>query len=519
MKRVPVRWIVVGAVVLAIAGLGYWGVKALSSGDEGELVMALKPVTRGDLEVTVRGWGQLQATEERDVLAGASGVIQSVSFQPDEPVQKGQVLATIDPGSLSVTLKQKEIALEAERIKLARAFGVPPAQVMNVEPEAALVLRSPSAGKVANLSVEAGSAVQGAVCKVVDDSRLLIKTQLSKTFFDQTELGTRTTFLPTRFAGENSGKVVRKDPTPISGSDTYYYEVWIEMKNPGLLKVGDDGILIIHGSGGDIQQKTSITSFGSEETVTASFSGKVKQVFVREGMVIKAGDPIIEFEAGDALLEAMTAQLGFRKLSLEVEDLRSQMQHLDIVAPIDGVAWGVYVAVGQTVDKGTRITRICNYIQMNLSLRVDEIDIPKLEVGQEAQALIWGREGRQSVPAVLSRLGSKGEPQDGLAGFSVTLSIDNPGFLRPGMGAEAEIYVSKKENVLLCPVEAVYKEEDKWFVDIKDGKNRKPVEVRIGLMNDRFAEILDGVPEGQEVIVGMSKQPSDQQGGPGIRPF
>lgn len=123
------------------------------------------------------------------------------------------------------------------------------------------------------------------------------------------------------------------------------------------------------------------------------------------------------------------------------------------------------------------------------------------------------------MPAVLSRLGSKGDPQDGLAGFSVTLSIDNPGFLRPGMGAEAEIYVSKKENVLLCPVEAVYKEEDKWFIDIKDGKNRKPVEVRIGLMNDRFAEILDGVPEGQEVIVGMSKQPSDQQGGPGIRPF
>ncbi len=518
MKRVPVRWIVVGAVVLAIAGLGYWGIRAMSAGEEGQLVMALKPVTRGDIEVMVRGWGQLQATEERDVLAGASGVIQSVLFRPDEPVQKGQVLATIDAGSLSVTLKQKEIALEAERIKLARAFGVSPAQVASVQPEAALVLRSPSAGKVINLSVETGSAVTGPVCKVVDDSSLLIKIQLSKTFFDQTELGTKTTFLPTRFAGENPGKVVRKDPTPISGSDTYYYEVWIEMKNPGLLKVGDDGILMIHGSGGDIQQKTSITAVGAEETVTASFAGKVKQVFVREGMVVKAGDPLLEFEAGEALLNAMTAQLEFRRLSLEVEDLRSQMQNLEILAPIDGVAWGVYVTVGQTVSKGAQITRICNYTQMNLSLRVDEIDIPKLEVGQEAQALIWGREGRQSVPAVLSRLGSKGDPQDGLAGFSVTLSIDNPGFLRPGMGAEAEIYVSKKENVLLCPVEAVYKEEDKWFVDMKDGKDRKPVEVRIGLMNDRFAEILEGISEGQEVVVGMSKQPSDPGGGT-IMPF
>ena len=72
MRRFPVRWAVIAVAVLAIAGLGYWGVKSLSSDKAGgNLIMATKPVMRGDLEVSVRGWGMLQAREERDVLSGA----------------------------------------------------------------------------------------------------------------------------------------------------------------------------------------------------------------------------------------------------------------------------------------------------------------------------------------------------------------------------------------------------------------------------------------------------------------
>ena len=53
-------------IVLAIAGLGYWGVKAMTSEGQDKLVMATKPVTTGDIEVTVRGWGNLQAKEEQE---------------------------------------------------------------------------------------------------------------------------------------------------------------------------------------------------------------------------------------------------------------------------------------------------------------------------------------------------------------------------------------------------------------------------------------------------------------------
>ncbi len=509
MQKFPVRWAVVAVVVLAIAGLGYWGVTYLSKGgSDGNLVMALKPVTRGDIEVTVRGWGQLQATQEQDVVSGAEGIIKEVYFQVGQSVTKGQVLAMVDPGTLSIKLRQKELQMDAKKVELASSFGVPLDQVATVDPSVALIVRAPISGRVTGLALASGSTVsKGKICSIVDDSRLLIRLQLPKPLFDLLSLGTPVTFRADRFEGGTDGIVTKLDPTPIKGDAAYYYDVAVEIPNPGLLKVGDTGILIFRAPGGEFQQNTSITSFATEETVMSAVGGRVKTILAREGTVVKAGDPILEFEQGQAMLEAMTSQLELRSLIAEVDDLRSQLSSLSIVAPIDGVVTTMNIGVGTQVGKGTNITRISNFTSMNLMLRVDEMDVPKIQPGQQAQVTVWGASGQQQIMGEVSQLGATGDPRDGLASFNITISIQNPGFLRPGMGAEAQIYVSRKENVILCPIEALYKEDNKWLVDVLEAKDKRvAVEVEVGSMNDTYAEILSGLEEGQEVVVGMTKQ-------------
>ncbi|MGE5580648.1 MAG: efflux RND transporter periplasmic adaptor subunit [Bacillota bacterium] len=517
MRKFPVRWAVITVVVLSIAGLGYWGVTYLSKGgSSGELVMASKPVTRGDMEVTVRGWGQLQATQEQDVVSGAEGIIEEILFQPGQSVTKGQVLALVDAGTLSIKLRQKELELDAKKVELAASFGVPLDQVATVDPSVALTVRAPISGRISGLALTSGStASKGKICSVVDDSRLLIRLQLAKPLFDMLSIGTEVTFRADRFEGGTDGLVTRLDPTPIKGDAAYFYDVAVEIPNPGLLKVGDTGTLVFKAPGGEFQQVTKITSCATEETVTSAVGGRVKTIFAREGTVVKVGDPILEFDQGQALLEAMTTQLALRSLIAEVDDLRSQLANLSIVAPIDGVVISQNVGVGQQVGKGTNITRVSNFTSMNLMLRVDEMDVPKVQPGQQAQVMIWGPSGQQQVQAEVSQLGATGDPRDGLSAFNITIAIQNPGFLRPGMSAEAQIFVSKKENVILCPIEALYKEEDKWFADVvQDDDERVPVEVEVGAMNDMFAEVISGLTEGQEVVVGMTKQ--QEEGRPGV---
>jgi len=144
--------------------------------------------------------------------------------------------------------------------------------------------------------------------------------------------------------------------------------------------------------------------------------------------------------------------------------------------------------------------------------------LPKIQEGQIVQIEVWGPQGRQMVEGVVSKVGMSGNTQDGLSSFGVTIRVINPGFLRPYMHATAHIFVSKKDDVLLCPVEAIYKEDDKWYADVKDDNTRKPVEIEVGAMNDMYAEILSGLEEGQEVVVAMSKDPEGEGGG-GIYPY
>ena len=512
------KWITISVIICVIAGAGYWGIKALSADDKGKLVMITKPVTRGELEVTVRGWGNLMASEEQDAISGAAGVLKEVLFEPGQQVSAGQVLAIVDAGSLEMEIKKLEIEIEQERVKLAKEFSVSPDQVADVEPEAALVVRSPISGRVTGLTARPGTTSQGVICKVVDDSTLKIQLLLPKPLFDKVEVGMKTTFMPDRFDGMNPGVVIVADPTPIAGEATYYYEVWVEMDNPGLLKVGDTGTLVIYAPSGEIQQRAEITAYGVEETVFSSFAGTVKTVHVKDGALVNAGDPILEFEPGEALLAAMQAQLEFRSLLLQLEEKQSQLGSLEIVSPIDGVAMGKNLNQGQAIAKGTALTRISNYTEMDLILQIDEIDLPKIQEGQIAQIEVWGPQGRQMVEGVVSKVGMSGNTQDGLSSFGVTIRVINPGFLRPYMHATAHIFVSKKDDVLLCPVEAIYKEDDKWYADVKDDNTRKPVEIEVGAMNDMYAEILSGLEEGQEVVVAMSKDPEGEGGG-GIYPY
>lgn len=518
MQRFPVRWAVVTVVVLAIIGLGYWGVKAMATDGQEKLTIATKPVITGDIEVTVRGYGTLQAKQEQDVVVSAQGIVKDVFFQPGAAVSKGQVLATIDPGSLSVAIRQLEIEIDSQKIELARAFGVSPDRVADVDPSIALTVRSPMAGTVNGLTAESGSDVSsGKVCSIVDDRRLIIKVQVPQYLFNLIEVGTKAGFTTKRFDGAVSGVVTKTDPTPIKSGVAFSYNVWIELRNPGLLKVGDTGSVAFDAPGADFRPSATITSFGSQEAVNTAISGRVKTVFARDGQSVKAGDPILEFEPGSALLSAMTLQLKFKGKMIELEDKRNQMANRNIVCPMDGVALERNISIGQQVDKGVKVTRVANFQSMNLLLKVDEMDVPKVQVGQQASVMIWGPQGQQKITATVDKIGATGELREGYSAFNITLAVGNPGFLRPGMGGEAQIFVSKKQGIILCPVEALYKEEGKWFVDVKSGDDKRtPVAVEIGMMNDTYAEVLNGLKDGQEVVVGMTKK--SDEGKDGVKP-
>jgi membrane fusion protein, copper/silver efflux system len=74
--------------------------------------------------------------------------------------------------------------------------------------------------------------------------------------------------------------------------------------------------------------------------------------------------------------------------------------------------------------------------------------------------------------------------------------------LHPGMFAEVTLYGGPQRDVLLLPSEALIRTGRRSVVIVDEGEGRyRPVTVRTGPERDGQAVLLDGLSEGQRVVV------------------
>ncbi len=92
--------------------------------------------------------------------------------------------------------------------------------------------------------------------------------------------------------------------------------------------------------------------------------------------------------------------------------------------------------------------------------------------------------------------------------FDLVITLDpTDAELRPEMTIRADVIVGVRQNVLLVPVTAIFNKDGRQvvFLDTFSGPEARPIEV--GESNDRMAEILTGVREGDRVALTQPGSP------------
>lgn len=87
-------------------------------------------------------------------------------------------------------------------------------------------------------------------------------------------------------------------------------------------------------------------------------------------------------------------------------------------------------------------------------MAVDELDIGKVEVGQEVRITADALEG-QTFSGVVDKVSINGTTANGATSYPVTIIIEDYGDLRPGMNVSAQIIGEVVPNALCIPVDAV----------------------------------------------------------------
>ncbi|MGB2985915.1 MAG: efflux RND transporter periplasmic adaptor subunit [Phycisphaerae bacterium] len=162
-----------------------------------------------------------------------------------------------------------------------------------------------------------------------------------------------------------------------------------------------------------------------------------------------------------ALLEMRQYELAQAEAFLKriKEDLKKTV----ITAPISGVIsrlnakQGEVVVTGTMNNPGTVIMSISDLSKMQVRARVDEVDVPLVQAGQKSRLYLQS-DPDTPVPASVVRVASKGVKTLGrdVVTFEALLEVlSNEARIKPGMTANVEIEVAKRDEAITVPVEAV----------------------------------------------------------------
>jgi HlyD family secretion protein len=221
-------------------------------------------------------------------------------------------------------------------------------------------------------------------------------------------------------------------------------------------------------------------------------------------------------------LELQQARASEKQAVSQFQNLMIQLSETDVRAPIRGVVTRRYREVGELVmsgttgfGEGTPILQVADLSQMRVRLNLNELDVAKVRVGMPVEITVDAlpeRKFRGVVRKIAPAAQSNPQQQTaslGVVKFAVEVYLNQTDdALRPGMTARCRILTAQKANALRLPLEALGKEGDRDYVlriiPNQTEPNGKPktekVFVKVGLRSARYAEILDGVREGDKVL-------------------
>ncbi len=227
-----------------------------------------------------------------------------------------------------------------------------------------------------------------------------------------------------------------------------------------------------------------------------------------EAAVQQAETNLSVIEATDApttpetIAERVQAQQQVEQARRALERAESTRAERLVLAPFDGTIINVGVGEGDTVGENSELVQIAELEEFELVLDIDEVDLPLIEPGADAQVVLEAYPD-QVISSEVYSIARRAEIVGGTTVFPATIrfqALDGIMIL-PGMNAEVEITTDVRENVLLLPEGSFQTVGRRTFVDVVVDGDVQRREIRTGIRSGGMVEIADGLEEGDEVAV------------------
>ena len=281
------------------------------------------------------------------------------------------------------------------------------------------------------------------------------------------------------------------------------------------------------------QQNALKEAEASLKSINAQFRAKQAQIkgaeseFARKkNMLADGATSQAEYDVAESTLAVYRADLDQlsaekEKSIISVDNAKLDLGYTTITSPIDGTVIYVSVEEGQTVNNNQGTPSIIELAQldiMTIKAQVSEADIINVRAGQEVYFTIMGSTTKkyhgalraiEPGPTLLSGDDSALTIGDDEAiYYNALFDVENPdNTLRFGMTAQVSIILAKAVDALLVPSQVLVKKRGSkasYQVLVKHDDKTQLRDVEVGLNNKIYAQILSGLSEGEEIVIGQS---------------
>jgi RND family efflux transporter MFP subunit len=204
----------------------------------------------------------------------------------------------------------------------------------------------------------------------------------------------------------------------------------------------------------------------------------------------------------EGIAERVAAQQQVEAAEEALEDAEELRAESLVLAPFAGTVIHIAVDEGDPVSEGSELIQVAEMQQFELSVNIDEVDLPLISVGADASIVLEAFPDRVIESEIYS-IARRAEIIGGTTVFPAQVRFDGEDdlLILPGMNAEVEITAEVRRDVLLLPEGSFQTVGRRTFVEVLENGEIEEREIRTGIRSGGMVEIADGLNEGDEVVL------------------
>lgn len=509
-RKWPRRVITLGVVAALVVGFFFW--KSSQPKQYVDLGYIPTAAETKDITVSVTGTGTVQPIDSYKVTALVKGEVLDAPFEEGDQVGKDDLLFRIDAKDAENGIERAQLAVEQSQLSYNEAVRGKGDALKNVE------LKANATGVVQKLYYKVGDMVAAGtpVADILDRDSLLLTVPFHAADAALMSKGQAASVSVSGTYETLSGTVDSIAVSDQAGAGgTLVREVKIKVHNPGALSDGSAGTASV---GTADCAAAGIFTYAAQKTLTAKASGELAALSVKEGDRVTDGQAMGSLKAADLDAQVESALLGLRSSQLSLQSSQDQMDGYTVKAPISGTVIEKNYKTGDNVDPSAAagsagyMAIIYDMSTLTFKMSIDELDVGKVKVGQEVEITAAALEGEVFTGRV-DKISINGTTAGGATSYPVTVVIDAPKNLLPGMNVSAKIITERAKNLLVVPVEAVTRSASGGTITVAlpgalssdgtlvmDPSKLEPREVKLGRGDSDYVEITEGLEPGEVVV-------------------